>query len=132
MYALWLETGAVGQLAQDEECAGSRERAAARVQEELRPVAPVEVRPPQREVAPHRLRSRPPERHEPLLAALAEHPHDALLDGDAALLEPDGLRDTQPGAVEELDERAVAKSTRRGSRCSVDQPFRLRGRQCAR
>ena len=40
-----LEPCALGQLAKDQECAGAGERAAARVEEQLRPVAPVEIGP---------------------------------------------------------------------------------------
>ena len=108
-----LEPGAVGELAQDQECAGAGERAAAGVQEELGPVAAVEMRPAEREVAAHGLGGRPPERDEALLAALSEHAHDALLDRDAVLLEPDGLGHAEAGAVEELHERAIAQRARR-------------------
>ena len=55
VHALRLEAGLRGQPAQDQERAGARERAALRVQEELGPVAAVEVRAAAREVAPQRL-----------------------------------------------------------------------------
>src|SRR5690348_15300564 len=47
-----VEAGLLGQLPQDQERAGAGERAALRVQEQLRPVARVEERPAAREVAP--------------------------------------------------------------------------------
>ena len=50
---------------------GARERAAARVEEEVGAVPTVEVRPAERQVAAERLGGGPAERDEPLLAALA-------------------------------------------------------------
>src|SRR5688500_12523857 len=47
MHALGLETGFLGEPAQDHERACARQRPAARVEEELGAVAPVEVRPPE-------------------------------------------------------------------------------------
>ena len=66
----------VGEPAQDQERARARQRAALRVQEELGPVAPVEVRPAAGEVAAQRLDRLPPDRDDPLLAALADHAHE--------------------------------------------------------
>ena len=51
MDALRLEARLGGELAQDEECACAGQRAAAGVQEQLRPVTPIEVRPAARQVA---------------------------------------------------------------------------------
>jgi len=51
-----VEAGLRGAASEDEECAGARERAAARVEKELRAVAAVEVRPTAREVAAHGVR----------------------------------------------------------------------------
>src|SRR5437899_7721104 len=51
---LRLEAGARGQAAQAQERARPRQRAAPRVQEELRPVTPVEERPPARGIAAQR------------------------------------------------------------------------------
>ena len=56
-----VEPGPVRELAEDEEGARAGQRATPRVQEELGPVAPVEVGPPEREVAPHGFRRRAPE-----------------------------------------------------------------------
>ncbi len=130
--AAGLETGAVGELAQDEERAGSGQRTATRVQEELGAVAAVEVRPAESEVAPHGLRGRTTQRHEALLVSLSEHAHDALLERDAVLLEPDRLGDAQPRAVQELDESTVAQRARRGPGRGVDQALRLGRRERAR
>jgi hypothetical protein len=124
-----LEPGALGELAEDQEGSGAGERASTRVEEELRPVAPVEMGTTERQVAAHRFRRRATEWHEPFLPALADHADDALLEGDAVLLEPDGLRDTQPGAVEELHERPIAQGPRSRAGRSVDEPLRLRRRQ---
>jgi len=127
MDASGLEAGTVGELAQDEERAGARERSASRVQEELRPIAAVEVRPPEGEIAAHCLCRGTPEWDEPLLSALSEHAHHALLERDAVLLQPDRLGDTQTGAVQELHERPVAQRPRGRPDRGVDQTLRLGG-----
>jgi hypothetical protein len=90
------------------------------------------VRPAEREVAAHGFGRRPPERDEPLLAALAEHANHALVDRDAALLEADRLGHAQSGSVQELDERAVAQRARRRPRGGVDEPLGLGRRERAR
>jgi hypothetical protein len=130
--AAGLEAGALGQLAEDEKGARAGQSAAARVQEQLRPVAPVEVRPPEREVAAHRLGRRTPERHEPLLAALPQHAYDPVLERDAVLLQARGLGDAQAGSVEELDESSVAQRARRRPDGGVDEALGLRRRERAR
>ena len=81
---------------------------AAGVEEEVGAVAPIEVGPPEREVAPQRLGCRPSERDDALLAALPEHADDTVVEVDRASCEPDRLRDAEPRAVEELHERPVA------------------------
>ena len=91
MNTAWLEPGAFRELAQDQERTGAREGTAAGVEEELRSVAPVEMRPAEREVAAHGFGGGPPERDEPFLSALPENAHDALLDRHAVLLQPHGL-----------------------------------------
>jgi hypothetical protein len=120
-----LQTGSFGELAEDEKRTGARERAAAGVEEELGAVAAIEVRAPECEIPPDGLGSRSPEGHEALLATLPEHAHDPLLDGDAALLEPHGLGDSQAGPVEELHERAIAERAWRRADCGVDESLRL-------
>ena len=127
-----LEARALRELAEDQEGAGPRERAAARVQEEVWAIAAVEVGATEREVAANGLRGGPSQRHEPLLPALAENADDAFLEGDARLLEPGRLRHAQPGAVEELDECAVAKRARRRPDGGVDESLRLGWRERAR
>jgi hypothetical protein len=131
MDAARLETGPIGELAQDEECSGTGQRPAADVQEELGPVPAVEVRPTEREVPTHRFCSRAAERHEALLVALAEHAHDPFLERDAALLEPDRLGDAQAGAVEELHQRPIAERSGARARCSLDEPLCLGRRERA-
>ena len=96
MDAAGLEAGTVGELAQDEEGAGAGERASARVQEELRAVAAVEVRAAEREIAPHGLRGRPPDGTSRSFPPFAEHADDAFLDGDAALLQPGASETRRP------------------------------------
>src|SRR5437868_15347742 len=93
-----LEARLLGQPPQDQERAGTGKSAALRVQEELRPAAAVEERPPTCEVAAESRDRRVPDRHDPLLAALAGHANEPLVEVDAALLEPDRLRDPDPGA----------------------------------
>jgi len=127
-----LEPCLVGELSQDEECAGTRQWAATCVQEQLGPVASVEMGTTEREVTPHRFGGWASERDESLLATLSDHSDDSLLERDAALVQADRLRDTQAGPVEELDERSVPKGTWRGARCRVDQALGLGRRQRAR
>jgi hypothetical protein len=127
-----LETSTVGQLPQDQERAGAGERSSACVQKELWPVATVEMRAAEGEVAANGLGGRAPERHEALLPSFAEHADDTLLDGDAALLEPGGLGDAEAGAVEELHESAISQSAWCRADRGVDEPFRLGRRKRAR
>jgi len=129
VHATRLEARALGELAQDEKGAGAREGATAGVEEELGAIAAVEVGATEREVAADGLGGGPAERHEALLATLPEHAHDALLDGDAGLLQPRGLRHAQPGAVQELDECPVTKAARRRPDGGVDQALGLGRRE---
>ena len=82
MDALRLEAGLLGELAQDQERARPGERAAAGVEEQVGPVAPVEMRAAERQIAANGLRRRPAERDDALLVALAEHADDAGVDVD--------------------------------------------------
>ncbi len=91
MHAAGLEAGAVCEAAQDEERACACQRTAAGVEEEVGTVPTVEVRSSQRHVPPQRVRGRAPERHDALLPALPDGPHDALLEVDRRLDEPDRL-----------------------------------------
>src|SRR5205085_2437790 len=130
--ALGLEPGPRGEAPQDQERARARERAALRVQEELGPVAPVEERPAAREVAAQRLGRLAPDRHDPLLVALAEAADEPVLEVDTAALERDRLGDAKTRAVEELDERAVAEVARLRAGGRLDEPLGLRRRERAR
>ena len=68
------------------------------------------------------------ERHDPLLAALAAHVEELLLEVDVAEVEPDGLGAAQAGRVDELDERAVAEPERAvAARSAVEQRVDLGG-----
>ena len=91
VHAPGLEPGAVGEPAEDEECPRAGQRAAARVEEEVGTVTTVEVRSSQRHVPSQRVRRWAPERHDPLLPALADDADDALLEVDGRLDEPDRL-----------------------------------------
>ena len=110
--ALGLEPCLRGELAQDQERAGAGQRPAAGVEEQVGPVAAVEVRSAERQVAAYRLGGRAAERDDALLVALAEHAHDAGVDVDRRAGETDRLRDS---------EARRRTSARRG-----------RGRACAR
>ncbi len=127
MDALGLEPGLLREPAQDEECARAGERPAARVQEEVRAVAAVEVGAAEREVAANGLGGRAAERDEPLLSSLADDADDAVVEVDGALLEADRLGHAQPGSVQKLDERAVPERARRRAGRGVDQPLGLDG-----
>ena len=78
------------------------------------------------------------ERHDALLAALAAHAHELLLEVDVAEVEPDRLGAAQPGRVDELDERAVAQrraapSPSSASRSSsISCRFGASGSRCGR
>ena len=88
MDALRIEARLRGQPAQDEERAGAGQRAALGVQEELRPVPAVEVRPAAGEVAAQRLDRLAPERDDPLLVALADAADEPVLEVDAPRSSP--------------------------------------------
>jgi hypothetical protein len=132
VHARWVEAGLLGQPPHDEEGAGARERAAARVEEELRPVPRVQVRAPARDVAPKRLRRLAADRDDPLLVAFSYAADEALVEIDGVPYEADGLADPQPGAVEQLQQRGVAQRPRRRSRRRIDQSLRLARREGAR
>jgi hypothetical protein len=93
MDALGLEACLVGESAQDEKDARAGERTAARVQEQLLPVTPVEVRPTAREVAAEGVRCLPPDRDYAFLAPLAEGPDEPVLEIDGLSVEGDRLAD---------------------------------------
>src|SRR4051794_10326005 len=132
VYALGLEARLAGEAAQDHECSGAGQRAAVRVQEDLRPVALVEVRPAAGEVAAERLDGLAADRDDPFLRPLAEGADDAAVEIDCSALEADGLRDAQARPVQQLDERAVAEIARRGAGRGLDEPLGLGGRERAR
>ena len=50
------------------------------------------------------------DRHEALLVALADHPHEGVVFEDVAPAEPDGFRYAEPAAVEDFEQGTVAKS----------------------
>ena len=120
------------EFAKNQEGSGPSQRAALRVQEELRTVAPIEVRPASAEVTTKCLDRLPSDRDDPLLPALADRPDEPLIEIDAALVEADRLPDPQSRAVEELDESPVAKCPRRRSGGGVDEPLDLRRGEDAR
>jgi len=106
--ALGLEAGLGREAAEDQERAGARERTALRVEEELRPVPPVEVRPAAGEVATQRLDGLPTHGDNALLAAFAQRSHEPLVEVDAGFVESDRLAHAQTGAVEKLDKSPIA------------------------
>ena len=126
VHASGLEAGSIRELAEDQERTGARQRTARALRKSsgryLRSRWTAE-----REVSPHGLRSRPPERDQALLVSLAERPDHSLVEGDATFLEPDRLGDAQAGAIEQLDERAVAKGSRARAGRRVDEALGLDG-----
>jgi hypothetical protein len=82
-----LEAGAAGEAPEDEERACSGQRTALRVEEELRTVAPVEVRPAAGEVAAKRLCGLAADRDDALLLALADAADEAVVERDGASVE---------------------------------------------
>src|SRR5829696_1785370 len=124
-----VEAGLCGEPPNDQERSGAGERAAAGVEEELRPVPGVQVRPAARDVARERLRGVAADRDDPLLVALADAADQALVEIHRVPREADRLAHAQPCAVEELDYGAVAKGPRGRARGGLDQPLGLAGRQ---
>src|SRR5436853_5574144 len=94
----------LGEPAQDQEGPGACQWPAAGVEEQLRAVVPVEVRPAASQVARERLRRLATDRDDALLRSLAEATDEAAVDVDGDAIEPDRLADAQPRAVEKLDE----------------------------
>ena len=103
--------------------------AALGVEEQLRPVAAVEERPAAGEVAAQRLGRLAADRDDALLRALADAADEPPLEVDGGALEADRLADAQAGAVEQLDEGAVAERARRRAGGGLDQPLGLAGRE---
>ena len=93
MDAAGLEPRALGEAAEDQEGAGAGQRASLRVQEELRPVAAVEIWASVGQVASQRVSRVTTDRHHPLLAALAGTGDEAALQVDIGLAEADRLAD---------------------------------------
>ena len=129
MDAAGLEPGLLGQPPENEERAGTSQWPALSVQEQLRPVATIEVRTPSCEIAAQRLHRTPADRHDPFLAAFANGADEAFLEVDTAALEADGLAHSQACAVEQLHEGLVTQSTRRRTGSRVDEPLGLAGRK---
>src|SRR5438094_128018 len=120
------------ELPQDQEGAGARERAALGVEEELRPVPPVEERPPAGEVPAQRVDRLTPDGNDAFLVALADAADEPLIQVHGAALETDRLRHSQPGAVQQLDERAIAKTAGSRPGSGLDQALGLARRERAR
>ena len=136
VHAAGLEPGLRGQLLQNQEGPRPGEAATLRIQEQLRSMPFVQVGASVGEVAAERLGSLAADRHDAFLSALAEHPHEPVVEVDARLVEAHRLRDAQAGAVEQLDQRLVAQRAGRRADGGLDQPFHLAGgervRQLAR
>ena len=109
--ALGVEPGLTRELADDQERARAGERAALRVEEELGPVAAVEVRPAARQVAAQRLDGLRAQRDDALLVALADAADERG---------PRGRRPRAPGRPP----RSRAGRRRRGARSAP-------GRECS-
>ena len=128
--ALGVEAGLFGQLAEDQEGARPRQSAAAGVQEQLGPVAECRGTGGRgRGNGRSASAACAADRHDPFLAALADHSNEAVVEVDAGLVEPDRLGDAQARAVEQLDERLVAQRARLRAGGGLDQAFRLARRK---
>ena len=127
-----LEPGLLGESAEDQERAGAGEPAALCVEEELRAMARVEERAAAREIPAQGRDRLASDRHDALLRALADAADEPRVEVDARLVQPDRLTHAEPGAVEELDQRAVAQRARCRPRRGFDEALRLAGRQRAR
>ena len=88
-------------------------------------MAAVEVGPSAREVAAESLCRLPADRHDPLLVPLADAADEAVVERDAAFVQRHRFGDAQAGAVEQLDERAVAEIAWLRPHRSFDQPLGL-------
>ena len=86
----------LGEPPQDQKRAGARQRATAGVEEQVGPVAPVEVRPTECEIAAHGLDGGSPERDDPLLVALADHAHGAPSRSTALFAAPTASETRRP------------------------------------
>ena len=107
---LGIEAGLGGESAHDQERAGAGERAALGVEEDLRAVAAVEVRPSTREVAAQGFHRLGAQRHDALLVAFADAADEAGVEIDAAALQAHRLAHAQAAPVEKLDQRPVAEA----------------------
>src|SRR5690349_82885 len=109
VHALGLEARFLGEALEHQKGTGSRESAALRVQEELGPVAPVEVRATAREVPAESLGCGASERDDALLVSLSGGSNETPVEVHVGLAEPDRLADAQARPVEELGQGAVSK-----------------------
>src|SRR5262249_26260427 len=127
--AVGLQAGPLGEAPQDEERASPSQWAAPRIQEELGPVAAVEVGPATREGAAQGLRRLPSHGHDALLASFAETADEPPVQLHPTPLEPESLRDAQAGAVEELHERGVPQVARARPSGRLYEALGLGGRE---
>ena len=127
VHAPRLEPGRSCEAAQDEERPRAGERAALSVQEELVPVALVEVWTPPGVIAAQGVDSFPPDRNDAFLGSLADGSDEPALEIDRRAVEADGFAHAQTGPVEQLDERSVAQRAWPRSPGRVDQPLYLAG-----
>ncbi len=109
------------------------QRRAPRVQQQLVAAAAAQERAaPVPGVPPHGVRGRRPERDDALLVALAEAAHEAALEVDVGLAQPDELRGAQAAAVEQLEGGQVALPQRPGGHDPRQHALDLLDRQHAR
>ena len=94
--------------------------------------APVERRAEGVQVHRDRPEHAPADRHEPLLAPLPQHPHQPFRQHQVRQPEPADFRDAQPGAIAQLQERAVPPPQRLVDGRRREQRLDLRHRQRVR
>ena len=66
------------------------------------------------------------DRHEPLLVALADHPHERAVEREVLAVEPDRLAHPQAGGVEQLEQGPVADAAGGGAPRAAGRPPRRR------
>ena len=127
MDALRFEPSLRGEAAQDEEHPAAGQRAAAGVEEQFLPVAPLEKRASAGEIKAKRFRGLPSDGDDSFLAPLAEAANKPVFEIDRLAVEPDRLADAQSGSVEQLAEGAVTEGDRRRAGRRVEEALDLGG-----
>src|SRR5947208_12726470 len=127
--ALRFEPCLRGEAAQDEEHTAAGQRAAAGVEEQFLPVAPLEKRASAGEIKAKRFRGLPSDGDDAFLAPFAEAANEPVFEIDGLAVEPDRLAHAQSGSVEQLAEGAVTEGDRRRAGRRVEEALDLSRRE---